>query len=422
MTDGAEIESGRDSGADTAARDGLDGPSTPRCPSFALASAVVALVAAMAVFGALTLLVGFNPATVRAQVATDPNELLEDASFDLPPALSAWQPVPGSPAEAYRKVTGDGAIDGSGHGIVRGTIRQDVPLPPVDGRAYRAVVAVRGAGGSGVLRVGTACAAGEERAETHFTPTAEWHDVSATLTSMRGAACSLRVELASLDGSPIAVDHGSFADAGLNNPSFEQGGTGWVATSGAVFTTAADRGAFDGGALARLRSTSAGGSLVQDVELDRSSEPILATVRVEVRSIGPTATVELQLRQPCSDHVVSMSASVGKAWTPIVVSMRRTPAARPGGVAPDPPQLIRPTGDPCNVGVAVVLRTPGTIEIDGASLELRSYNPASGSPAYKARLGTMKHTGLDDDVADTTVAGGSTPDARDRDAARRSRG
>ena len=417
MTD--EAESGHEGGAVVAARDGFDVPlPTRRGPWFALASVVVA---AMAVFVALTVLIGFNPATVRAQVATDPNELLEDASFDLPPALSAWQPVPGSPAEAYRKVTGDGAIDGTGHGIVRGTIRQDVPLPPVDGRAYRAVVAVRGAGGSGVLRVGTACAAGEERAETHFTPTAEWHDVSATLTPMRGAACSLRVELSSLDGSPIAVDHASFADAGFKNPSFEQGGTGWAATSGAVFTTSAEGGAFDGGALARLRSNGTSGSLVQDVELDRSSEPILATVAVEVRSIGPTVTVELRLRQPCSDQVVSTSASVGKEWTPLVVSMRRTPAARPGGVAPDPPQLIRPTGDPCNVGVAVALRTPGTIEIDGASLELRSYNPASGSPAYKARLGAAKHAGLDD-VADTTVAEGSVPDVRDRDAARRTGG
>ena len=418
MTD--EAESGRVGGAVVAARDGFDvSLPTRRGSWFALASVVVA---AMAAFVALTVLIGVNPATVRAQVASDPNELLEDASFDLPPALSAWQPVLGSPAEAYRKVTGDGAIDGSGHGIVRGTIRQDVPLPPVDGRAYRAVVAVRGAGGSGVLRVETACAAGEERAETHFTPTAEWHDVSATLTPMRGAACSLRVELASLDGSPIAVDHASFADAGLKNPSFEQGGTGWAATSGAAFTTAADGGAFDGGAVARLRSTSTGGALVQDVALDRSSEPILAAVGVEVRSIGALATVELRLREPCSDQVVSMSASVGKEWTPIAVSMRRTPAARPGGVAPDPPQLIRPTGDPCNIGVAIVLRAPGAIEIDGTSLELRSYNPASGSPAYKARLGNTKHAGIDDDTADTTVAGGSTPDVRDRDAARRSGG
>ena len=367
-------------------------------------------------------LVAMNPATVRAQTTTNPNELFEDASFDLAPSLSAWQPVLGSASATYREVSGDGAIDGSGHGVVRGTVRQDVPLPPIDGRSYRAVVAVRGSGGQGVLRVQTACAAAEERAETHFIPTAAWRVVSATLTPKHGAQCSLRVELVSMDGSPISVDRGSFVDANLVNPSFEQGGTGWSAAAGASLTTVADNGAFDGGAVARLTSSSPGGALVQDVLLDRSSEPILASAEVLVRSAEGAVTVELQLRKPCSDERVTVSASVDGTWTPLTVAMRRTPAATTGGVAPDAPSLIRPSGDPCSVGVSVVLRTVGTIEVDGALLSLRSYNPSSGSPAYKAQLGLTKSAGIDGDSVDTTLATDSAPALKDRDAARRAGG
>jgi hypothetical protein len=372
------------------------------------------------VLAGLGVLIALNPSTVRAQPANDPNELLEDASFDLAAGLSAWQPVAGSAANAYRQLSGNATLSGSGHGIVRGTIRQDVPLPPVDGRSYRAVVAVRGAGAKGVLRVQTACAAGEERAETHFTAVADWREVSATLSPMNGALCSLRVEIASLDGSPIAVDRGSFADAGLENPSFERGGIGWSPTAGAALGTAPDPASFDGGAVARLSAPAPGGALVQDVELDRSSEPILAAAEVEVRSPSGSATVELQLREPCSDARVTASASVGSEWTPLRVATRRTPAAKESGVPPEPPGLIRPTGDPCSIGVAVVMRSAGTIEVDGASLELRSYNPASGSPAYKARLGTVS-SDLEEDASDTTLAG-NTPVVRDRDAARRGAG
>ena len=367
-------------------------------------------------------LVGMSPATVRAQPTTNPNELFEDASFDLAPNLSAWQPVPGSLSTTYREVSGDGAIDGSGHAVVRGTVRQDVPLPPVDGRSYRAVVAVRGSGGQGVLRVKTACAAGEERAETHFTPTAAWREVSATLTPKHGAQCSLRVELSSLDGSPISVDRGSFVDANLANPSFEQGGTGWSAITGASLTTVAVGAAFDGGAVARLTSSTPGGAIVQDILLDRSSEPILASAEVVVRSTAGPVAVELQLRQPCSDERVTVSATVDGTWTPLTVAMRRTPAARTGGVPPDAPSLIRPTGDPCSVGVSVVLRTPGTIEVDGALLSLRSYNPSSGSPAYKAQLGVTKSAGIVGESVDPTLAADSAAVLKDRDAARRAGG
>ena len=380
---------------------------------------------ALALVGILTaavistvVLVAMNPATVTAQATTNPNELLEDASFDLAPNLSAWQPVPASASTTYREVSGDGAIDGSGHGMVRGTVRQDVPLPPVDGRSYRAVVAVRGSGGQGVLRVQTACAAGEERAETRFTATETWRAVSATLTPKHGAQCSLRVELASLDGSPISVDRGSFVDANLANPSFEQGGTGWSAMAGASVATVAEGTAFDGGAVARLTSSGPGGALVQDVLLDRSSEPILASAEVAVRSAAGPVTVELQLRQPCSDERVMVSASVDRTWTPLIVAMRRTPATTAGGVPPDAPSLIRPTGDPCSVGVSVVLRTPGTIEVDGALLSLRSYNPSSGSRAYKAQLGVKRLEGTDGDSVDTTIAD-SAAVVKDRDAARR---
>jgi hypothetical protein len=338
--------------------------------------------AAIAVVAGVAIGFRMNPTAPPASPA-DPTELLQNGSFEQPVAASAWNLPAGSPPGRFRIVDDTTAVDLRRIGRLTATkISQEVLLTPVRGRAYRFAVFVRRAPGSdgtplALLQAQTACAADEEIAGTPVPVPDSWTEVSATIAPVNGERCTMRVSLV-VSGGIVDVDRARFGDAGLINPSFElgDGRESWTVDVGAN-AELTDGGAVDGLRSLRVTADRAGVGIRQDALIDPSSEPLLATASVLVRApIGP-AEVELSYRQPCSSTIDRVKVAAGPQWQRVTVRQTRLP----GEAAP--PSLIKVDGRGCAGQVAVTALAAGTIEIDGASLELQSYWPPEGDPSYR---------------------------------------
>ena len=301
------------------------------------------------------------------------------------------------------KVTGCTAVacDARRFGIVSGTVRQEVALTPVNGRSYRFSVAV----GSksfpesavhvrGLLRLQTACASGEERAETRFDlevvskDGAVQTEAAVTLTPKVSKNCSMRVEIISDGGDQLLVERASLVDALLDDPSFESGAPQWKltkGTDGATFTTRPVRDASDGGAIGVLKAGASPVSIIQDLPLDLSSEAVLGSFTIDARSASSTPVdIAVRAYEPCGPKVTEFKATVGSMWTAVGAQQQRVAGSK-GQLPPDPKDLIRPFGPACIFRVEVAVLTPGaTVQLDSALLDLRTYNSPQGSPRYQA--------------------------------------
>jgi hypothetical protein len=368
--------------------------------------AVALLGASMA--GGLLVLGVLNPTVALAPAPRTPSELLADPSFRAP-INGPWQPS--SSGSKFGQL--DLENESRKFGYVTGTVRQEIALTPVNGRSYRFSVQVGSTSFPnktvrirGVLRLQTACATGEERAETSFSVerfskdgSIQTGEVAVTLTPQSSKDCSMRVEIVSEGGDQLLLERASLVDALLDDPSFESGGPQWKLTNGtdgATFTTqpaptvagdanGSGRGANDGGAIGVLKAGASPVSIVQDLPLDLSSEAVLGTFTIDARSASATPVdIAVRAYEPCGSKVVEFKASVGKTWTPVGVQQQRVPGTK-GQLPPDPKDLIRPFGPACIFRVEVAVLTPGaTVQLDSALLDLRTYNSPQGSPRYQA--------------------------------------
>lgn len=342
-------------------------------------------VACVGIGGALALGFFANPAAVPG-VAPIPSELLQDASFEQPATLGTWNVTPAgdaTPADVFRNVDSSNAPDLRRIGqLTNGTISQEVLLTPVRGRAYRFSVRVRSTAAdqrpAGSIVAQTACANGEEVAETPFVASSGWVQVSATVQPVDGERCTMRVKVTVPNGS-IAVDDASFADAGLVNPSFELGAgrESWTIDRGASVDLQSS-GAVDGKQFLRVVTSSHGAGIRQDARVDASTQPVLATASVLVRAVNdPSVRVRLEYREPCSDVVHRAEIAASSSWQRLTV---RQPRLRGDTV---PPSLIKVDGVPCAGQVAVVGVRAGSFDVDSAALSLQSYWPPEGDPSYQ---------------------------------------
>ncbi len=356
-----------------------------------------AAVLGVAIAGGLVLLVALNPKVAIAPAARTPSELLADPSFRAP-VNGPWQPTSSASSLTQLGIKNDVRR----FGVLTGTVRQEVALTPVNGRAYRFSVTVGSAafpGRSvhvrGILRLQTACASGEERAETSFDVelfskdgAPQTTEATVTLTPKASKDCSMRVEIVSDGGDQLLLERASLTDALLADPSFESGAAQWKltkGTDGATFVTQPESGASDGGAVGVLKAGASPVSIVQDLPLDLSSEAVLGTFIINARSTSSTP-VDLALRayEPCGSNVTESKATVGSVWTAVGVQQQRMQGTK-GELPPDPKDLIRPFGPACVFRVEVAVLTPGsTVQLDGALLDLRTYNSPQGSPRYQA--------------------------------------
>ena len=349
--------------------------------------------------GGLAALAVLNPTVAITSAPRTPSELLDDPSFRAP-VNGPWQPT--SSASTF------GLLDDNGgktkFGIISGTVRQNVALTPVNGRSYRFSVAVGSALATkksvrvrGLLRLQTACASGEERAETSFDTVLVWKDgaletteAAVTLTPKVSKDCSMRVEIVSSGADRLLVERASLVDPLLADPSFESGAPEWKltkGTDGAMFTTRPDASASDGGAIGVLSAGASAVSIVQDLPLDLSSEAVLGNFEINARSAS-AVPVDIAVRayEPCGTKVTEFKSSVGSSWTSLGVRQQRIPGTK-GQHPPNPKDLIRPFGPACVFRVEVAILTPGaTVELDSALLDLRTYNSPGGSPRYQAEL------------------------------------
>lgn len=351
-------------------------------------AAVVVLLAAI--------LFRLNPAEVPAPTV-DPSELLQDPSFEQPATLGAWSA--GGRPEVFTTLNDSTALNLQRVGrLSRGAVTQDVLLTPVRGRPYRFSVWIRRSNRllhptpvAGVVTAQTACAANEEIAETPFAAAADWSEVVATIQPVSGERCTMRVGIRAPAGE-IDLDNATFGDAGLINGSFELGpvsGTleSWTVDRG-VGVTVLSNGAANGRRFARLIATSASVGIRQDAPIDPSSEPLLGQASVMVRGAKGPARVLIEYHEPCSKRVHRVSVTVGTHWQRMLVRQPRLPA----DAVPD--SLIKVDGVGCAAQLAIVLASPGTVDVDGAELQLRSYWPPEGSPSYRrivARRATVSN-------------------------------
>lgn len=338
-----------------------------------------------------------NPTVALAPAPRTPSELLADPSFRVP-VNGPWQPT--SSASSFGRLAVKG--EETKLGVVSGTVRQDVALTPVNGRSYRFSVMVGSTSSPdssvhvrGRLRLQTACASGEEQAETTFDVAlvsmdgaVQTTEAAVTLTPKASKNCSMRVEIVSDGGDQLLVGRASMVDALLADPSFESGAPQWKLTNGtdgAKFTTQPAPDASDGGAIGVLKAGKSAVSLIQDLPLDLSSEAVLGAFTIDARSVTPTPVdIALRAYEPCSSKVTEFKATVGRIWTPVGVQQQRVPGSK-GELPPDPKDLIRPIGPACVFRVEVAVLTPGaTVQLDSALLDLRTYNSPQGSPRYQA--------------------------------------
>ena len=350
----------------------------------------------VSLIGGLVVLGSLNPTVALAPAPRTPSELLADPSFRAP-VNGPWQPT--SAASSFGLMDPKG--DTRRFGIVSGTVRQEVALTPVNGRSYRFSVAV----GSksfpesavhvrGLLRLQTACASGEERAETRFDlevvskDGAVQTEAAVTLTPKVSKNCSMRVEIISDGGDQLLVERASLVDALLDDPSFESGAPQWKltkGTDGATFTTRPVRDASDGGAIGVLKAGASPVSIIQDLPLDLSSEAVLGSFTIDARSASSTPVdIAVRAYEPCGPKVTEFKATVGSMWTAVGAQQQRVAGSK-GQLPPDPKDLIRPFGPACIFRVEVAVLTPGaTVQLDSALLNLRTYNSPQGSPRYQA--------------------------------------
>ena len=350
----------------------------------------------VSLIGGLVVLGSLNPTVALAPAPRTPSELLADPSFRAP-VNGPWQPT--SAASSFGLMDPKG--DARRFGIVSGTVRQEVALTPVNGRSYRFSVAV----GSksfpesavhvrGLLRLQTACASGEERAETRFDlevvskDGAVQTEAAVTLTPKVSKNCSMRVEIISDGGDQLLVERASLVDALLDDPSFESGAPQWKltkGTDGATFTTRPVRDASDGGAIGVLKAGASPVSIIQDLPLDLSSEAVLGSFTIDARSASSTPVdIAVRAYEPCGPNVTEFKATVGSMWTAVGAQQQRVAGSK-GQLPPDPKDLIRPFGPACIFRVEVAVLTPGaTVQLDSALLDLRTYNSPQGSPRYQA--------------------------------------
>lgn len=336
------------------------------------------------VVGAMAIGFLLNPEAVP-RVADAPQQLLQDPSFEQPTTLGTWnvRPVGGAaPETVFRVVDTVEAHDLRRVGrLTDGLIGQEVLLTPVRGRAYRFSVWLRSAEpaatASGSITAQTACASDEEVASTRFVAGASWMQVSATVQPVNGERCTMRVVVRSTKGT-VDLDEASYLDAGLINPSFElgNGSESWTIDDGA--SAAADRSAaVDGGQFLRVVSSSAGVGIRQDTPVDPSSQPVVVTASVLVRSAGVPVRVQITYREPCSEVIHQAEVTTTREWQRVTVRQPRLP----GDAVP--PSLIKVDGVPCAGQVGVVAAEPGAFEVDGAALTLQSYWPPEGDPSYQ---------------------------------------
>jgi hypothetical protein len=349
------------------------------------------------ILGGLVVLGSLNPTVALAPVPRTPSELLADPTFGVP-INGPWQPT--SPASTFGPLALKS--DERQFSYVTGTVRQEIALTPVNGRSYRFSVRVGSTSFPestvhvrGLLRLQTACASGEERAETSFdvkfdseVAGVQTTEAALTLTPKTSKNCSMRVEIVSDGGDQLILERASLVDALLNDPSFESGAPQWKltkGTDGATFTTQPAPDASDGGAIGVLKAGATPVSIIQDLPLDLSSEAVLGTFTTDARS-SSKEPVDIALRayEPCGSKVSEFKATVGSVWTPVGVQQQRVPGSK-GELPPDPKDLIRPFGPACVFRVEVAVLTPGaTVQLDSALLDLRTYNSPQGSPRYQA--------------------------------------
>jgi hypothetical protein len=356
-----------------------------------------ASVLGVSLFGGFVALGALNPTVAVAPPPRTPSELLADPSFRAP-VNGPWQPTSSASTFSLLAIRSEAQK----FGVVSGTVRQDVALTPVNSRSYRFSVQVGSTSFPespvhirGALRLQTACASGEERAETSFDfevvskdGAVQTAEAAVTLTPKTSKDCSMRVEIVSDGGDQLLVERASLVDALLADPSFESGAPLWKltkGTDGAAFTTQPAPDASDGGAIGVLKAGASPVSIVQDLPLDLSSEAVLGTFTIDARSVSSTP-VDLALRayEPCGSKVTEFKTTVGSRWTPVGVQQQRVPGSK-GELPPDPKDLIRPFGPACVFRVEVAVLTSGaTVQIDSSLLDLRTYNSPQGSPRYQA--------------------------------------
>ena len=344
--------------------------------------------------GALAIGFLLNPAAVPT-VADEPQQLLQDPSFEQPTTLGTWNVRPdgaGTPETVFRVIDTSEARDLRRVGrLTQGSIGQEVLLTPVRGRAYRFSVWLRsappGTTASGSITTQTACASAEEVASTPFVAGAAWLEVSATVQPVDGERCTMRVVVRSTAGT-VDLDDASYVDAGLVNPSFELGSgfESWTIDAGA--TVVADQsGAVDGRQFLRVVASGRGEGIRQNTPVDTSSQPLLATASALVRSSGAPVRVQITYREPCSDVVHRTEITTSRQWQRVTVRQPRLP----GNAVP--PSLIKVDGVPCAGQVGVVSAEPGAFDVDGAAITLQSYWPPEGDPSYqratKRRAGVL---------------------------------
>jgi hypothetical protein len=379
-------------------RPGALPPETPKVKRFSKrvrAGAVTVL--GVSLIGGLVVLGSLNPTVALAPVPRTPSELLADPSFRAP-VNGPWQPT--SSASTFGLM--DSKDDPRLFGVVSGTVRQDIALTPVNGRSYRFSVQVGSTSFPetavhvrGLLRLQTACASGEERAETAFDVelvskdgAIQTTEAAVTLTPKVSKDCSMRVEIVSDGGDQLLVERASLVDALLNDPSFESGAPQWKltkGTDGATFTTQPSPDASDGGAIGVLKAGASAVSIIQDLPLDLSSEAVLGTFTIDARSATSTPVdIAVRAYEPCGPKITEFKTTVGSMWTAVSVQQQRVPGSK-GQLPPDPKDLIRPFGPACIFRVEVAVLTPSaTVQLDSALLDLRTYNSPQGSPRYQA--------------------------------------
>ena len=356
-------------------------------------TALLGVVAAVGAVVASAILFMMNPTEIPRS-PLDPTELLQDASFEQPASVGAWT---ASVPNAFTTT-----VDARAHNLRRvgrlrgGTVSQDVLLTPVGGRPYRFSVWIRGTAaggaagetgasaggdGAGVVRAQTACAAGEEIAESPFVATGRWTEFVATVQPVKGERCTLRVGV-SVTSGPIDLDDATFGDAGLINGSFELGPAtvspeSWTVDPGAAATVASD-GAADGRRYVHIVTTSTGAGIRQDVPVDPSTEPLIGRAAVLLRAVSAPTKAIVEYREPCSTTVQRIAVTVSRQWQRVTVTQPKLV----GEAVPS--SLIKIDGVACAGQVAIVLPERGSsIDVDGAELRLRSYWPPEGSPSYR---------------------------------------
>ncbi len=336
---------------------------------------------------AVGLLARLNPEKVNKAWAPSAAEILEDPSFEVGQEFSAWRPVEGSPPKTYARALTRSALSGSAVGSLKGTVRQDVPITPLNMVPYRFSLAAKSADASPApvqLRLQTACASDEERASTTTKVGPKWTLVTVTLIPVHGDECSMRVEIAS-EGA-VLLDAASLGGTGVGNSSFERGTENWTFIPGGStekFSTRVEEGAPDGGAVAVLPS---GTEVKQLVTLDRSSQPLIVRSAVRARSVdGKPVRVQLRLWPACVAEPIVVEATLGAEWNTVTAAQPRLETPK-GELPVDPPGIIRVDGEPCTTGISLRTIEGGPVEVDDFVLHVGSYNPPLGSPRYRASL------------------------------------